>query len=58
MPVRTSIRIVLALRSSQPNDFGLEQLVQHRKADTDREGQQPLLRSTSKLAQGDRHLLW
>jgi hypothetical protein len=35
MPVGTSIRIVLALRPSQPNDFGLEQLVQHGEPDAD-----------------------
>jgi hypothetical protein len=57
MPVRTSIGIMLALRSSQPHDFGFEQLVQHGQPDTDREGQQPLLRSASNLAQGDRDLL-
>lgn len=58
MPVRTSIDIVLALRSSQPHDFGFEQLVQYGKPDTDRESQQPLLRSTSKLPQSDRDPLW
>jgi hypothetical protein len=57
MPVRGSFGIVLAFRSSQPNDLGLEQLVQHGEADTDREGQHSLLGSASQLAQGDRNLL-
>jgi hypothetical protein len=36
MPVRTSIISMLAFRSSQPNDFGLEPFVQNGRPDTDR----------------------
>jgi len=57
MPVRTLISMVLSLRSSQPNHFGLEQLVQHGQPDADRESQEPLLRRGRNLAQSDRDLL-